>query len=99
MNKNDLKTKCLQAGLPVDDVWVDEFGNTQTSFTRSLTSEEWQAFCDLRDEATYVEKRAREYPPLEEFADAFYWLQKGNPALMNAYIAKCDAVKASHPKP
>ena len=53
---------------------------------------EWKDFRDYR------EKRAVEYPPLSEFADAFYWFQEGDPTLMDAYLQKCRDVKANHPK-
>ena len=47
----------------------------------------------------YKEQRAPEYPSLAEFADAYYWAQKGDNTLMDAYVAKCDAVKSTYPKP
>jgi hypothetical protein len=46
----------------------------------------------------YVSKRALDYPSIAEFADAYYWSQKGNAQPMADYIAKCDAVKAKYPK-
>jgi len=46
----------------------------------------------------YKEQRAPEYPTLADFADAYYWAQKGDNTLMDAYVAKCDAVKAKYPK-
>jgi len=42
--------------------------------------------------------REPEYPPLAEFADAYYWAQKGDNTKMNEYVAKCDAVKEKYPK-
>ena len=48
-------------------------------------------------EAQIVDARRRSYPPLAEFADAFYWSQRGNAAPMEAYLAKVDAVKAKNP--
>ena len=47
----------------------------------------------------YQRQRAPEYPSLAEFADAYYWAQKGDNTLMDAYVAKCDAVKSTYPKP
>jgi hypothetical protein len=41
----------------------------------------------------YSQLREPLYPPLSEFVDAYYWEKKGDPSLMNDYIAKCDAVK------
>ena len=46
----------------------------------------------------YKALRKKEYPPLDEFADAYYWLQKGDPTLMDEYIAKVEAVKVKYPK-
>jgi len=43
-------------------------------------------------------KRAAEYPPITEFADAYYWMQKGKPELMDAYVAACETVKNKYPK-
>ena len=43
-------------------------------------------------------KRAAEYPPITDFADAYYWAQKGKTELMDAYVAKCDAIKLKYPK-
>ena len=46
----------------------------------------------------YKEQRRSEYPTLADFADAYYWAQKGDNTLMDAYVAKCDAVKTKYPK-
>lgn len=46
----------------------------------------------------YKFKRAAEYPSLADFADAYYWMQKGKTNLMDEYVAKCDAVKNKFPK-
>lgn len=46
----------------------------------------------------YIEKRKAEYPSLADFADAYYWMQKGKTDLMDEYVAKCDAVKNKFPK-
>jgi hypothetical protein len=46
----------------------------------------------------HAELRRVEYPPVEEFADAFYWNQRGDTARMDAYLAKIDAVKERFPK-
>ena len=50
------------------------------------------------DNKEYQRLRAAEYPSLAEFADAYYWAQKGDNTLMDAYVAKCDAVKTKYPK-
>ena len=54
-----------------------------------------QAYVDAH---AYIAKRASEYPPITDFADAYYWAQKGNTALMDAYVAKCEATKQKYPK-
>ena len=54
-----------------------------------------QAYVDAH---AYIAKRAAEYPSITDFADAYYWAQKGNTALMDAYVAKCDAIKLKYPK-
>ena len=51
-----------------------------------------------QDPNTYKYQRAAEYPSLADFADAYYWMQKGQTNLMNEYVAKCDAVKNKFPK-
>lgn len=62
----------------------------------------WQEILDESDRLktiAYQQCRADEYPPLQEFADAYYWQQRGNPNLMDEYLAKVDAIKAKYPKP
>jgi hypothetical protein len=46
----------------------------------------------------YAERRAQEYPPLSDFADATYWQSKGDDTKMIAYLAACELVKAKYPK-
>ena len=43
-----------------------------------------------------LENRKREYPPIEDFADA--WVKQDEAAL-EEYRQKCLAVKAKYPKP
>ena len=47
----------------------------------------------------YQQCRAQEYPPLQEFVDAYYWQQKGDDKLMEQYLAKVKEVKEKYPKP
>jgi len=47
----------------------------------------------------YKEARLAAYPPLADFADAYYWAQKGDDSLMTSYVAACSQVKADNPKP
>ena len=48
------------------------------------------------DALTYDTKRKTEYPPLEDFADA--WVKNDEQSLED-YRQKCLAVKAKYPKP
>lgn len=57
---------------------------------------------DITTESTLrqtLRLRQMEYPILGDFADAFVKLQLGDPTEMNAYVAKCVAVKKKYPKP
>lgn len=47
----------------------------------------------------YKRRRANEYPPLTEFADAYYHLVIGDQSHMDAYMAKCVEIKNKYPKP
>lgn len=47
----------------------------------------------------YQRDRAPLYPSLADFADAYYWAQKGDNSKMEEYVAKCDSVKSQYPKP
>jgi len=44
---------------------------------------------------TYAEKRAYEYPPIQDYLDG---IVKGDQDQVDAYIAQCLAVKAKYPK-
>lgn len=57
-------------------------------------------------EPTYYEKRAAEYPPIEEYLDAQVKINSGDEALITAgqeqlaaYYEACLDVKARYPKP
>jgi hypothetical protein len=52
----------------------------------------------LRHHPGHRRLREQAYPSLAEFADAFYWQQRGDPAPMQAWLAKVDLVKARYPK-
>ena len=47
----------------------------------------------------YQRNRSPLYPPLADFADAYYWAQKGDDSKMTAYVAACAKVKSDHAKP
>ena len=44
------------------------------------------------------ELRRTAYPPLEDFADAWFHLQRGDGAKMDGYLEKCRFVKAAFSK-
>ena len=46
----------------------------------------------------YAALRKAEYPSAAELADALYWQSKGDDKPMQAYLARCEAVKAKFPK-
>ncbi len=57
-------------------------------------------------ESTYSEKRAAEYPPVEEYLDAMVKINSGDEQLiadgqaqLDFYYQACLAVKARYPKP
>ena len=54
-----------------------------------------QAYMDAN---AYITKRAPEYPPLTDLADALYHQSKGDETKLTAYLAKCEAVKQKYPK-
>ena len=54
-----------------------------------------QAYIDAN---AYISKRASEYPPLTDLADALYHQSKGDETKLTAYLAKCEAVKQKYPK-
>lgn len=65
-----------------------------------IAPEELAAEAAIRDaeeaSRSYVEKRAREYPPITDYLDA---IVKNDNAQFEAYVAACLAVKAKYPKP
>tara|TARA_Y100001968_G_C18895050_1_gene498010 strand:+ start:96 stop:398 length:303 start_codon:yes stop_codon:yes gene_type:complete len=75
----------------------------------NLTDAEVAACVDdeIADDARKVEKakvqyqadRLEAYPSLGDFADAYYWAQKGDNSKMTAWVAACDKVKSDNPKP
>jgi len=73
-----------------DGLAYDADGN-EVAYDKSAV----QAYVDAH---AYIAKRASEYPPITDFADAYYWAQKGKTELMDEYVAKCDAIKLKYPK-
>ena len=80
---------------PINLLWLDK---EQTCPTREEIDAE-VAILEAEFTATeYQRLRAPQYPQLSEFADAYYWAQKGDNTKMDAYVAKIDAVKEQFPK-
>lgn len=75
--------------------WKDE---TQSKPTKEEILVEVERLKQKWIDTEYQRKRAPEYPHLEDFADAYYWAQKGDNTKMNEYVAKCDAIKEKYPK-
>ena len=46
----------------------------------------------------YSQRRAEEYPPLQELADALVHNAAGDPSRLEAYVQACRDVKARFPK-
>lgn len=97
------KTTAIQSLRP-DSQWVLrgdtlEWNDTeQTQPTEAEIATEVTRLQAEYDAQEYARSRVTEYPSLAEFADAYYWAQKGDNTLMDAYVAKCDDVKTKYPK-
>jgi len=76
--------------------WMD---STQTEPTEAEIQAEIVRLQADYDSKQYQRNRQPEYPSLATFADAYYWVQKGDNTKMDEYVASCDAVKAKYPKP
>ena len=80
-----------------DSIGSAIYGNCDLTWEQVHTK-----FLELKKEwedTQYQRDRAPQYPSLADFADAYYWAQKGDNTKMNAYIAQCDEVKNQYPKP
>ena len=73
-----------------DETAYDAQGNIVTYNEATV-----QAYIDAH---AYITKRAPEYPPLTDLADALYHQSKGDETKLTAYLAKCEAVKQKYPK-
>lgn len=75
--------------------WLD---TTQTQPTEAEVLAEVVRLEAEWNATEYQRLRAAEYPPMSDFADAYYWSQHGRMDLMDTYIQKCAEVKAKYPK-
>jgi len=83
-------------GNDYDDLnWLD---TVQSKPTREEVSQAVAIVQAEYDEQEYARKRAPEYPPLTDLADALYHQSKGDETKMTAYLAKCETVKQKYPK-
>ena len=89
----------VEFGMWDDDpdtlVWYGEIANPPTADEIRARAAELEA-ADAA--AVYKDRRAGEYPSLAQFADAYYWSQRGDDSLMDVWLAACDSVKARFPK-
>ena len=75
--------------------WVDCDDTVRTGFVYDGNFKE---YVPEKPNYTYAQARRLEYPNIRDFADAYYWAQKGDNTKMDEYVAKCDAVKEKFPK-
>ena len=80
-----------------DYIALDKDGNSITIDTSAVDTEEARLQV-IEDSNAYAKNREPLYPSLADFADAYYWLQKGDDSLMISYISNCDKVKSDNPK-
>ena len=80
-----------------DYIALDKDGNSIIIDTSAVDTEEARLQV-IEDSTAYARNREPLYPSLADFADAYYWAQKGDDSLMTAYIAACDKVKSDNPK-
>jgi hypothetical protein len=75
----------------------DAQGNQVTIDETAVATEVTRLQAEYNAKA-YQRSRAKEYPSLADFADAYYWAQNGDDTKMTAYIEKCAEVKEKYPK-
>ena len=103
MVDNVFYVQAIQALCPNEGFTIDDMDYSTLVFTNDIekpTEEEINAkFIELKSQYNNIEYqrlRAVEYPPIEDFADA--WVKNDEQALED-YRQKCLAVKAKYPKP
>jgi hypothetical protein len=83
--------KEAKANMPAGFTWCNKLRFAQDQRTPEQCQADALADC--------LASRAKAYPPLADFADAMYWLDKGDDTKMTAYLTACDKVKQDYPKP
>lgn len=103
MVDNVFYIQAIQALRPNEGFTIDDMDYSTLVFANDVEkpSEEEinYKFIELKTQfnnAEYQRLRAPEYPPIEDFADA--WVKNDEQALED-YRQKCLAVKAKYPKP
>ena len=76
------------------DSWVGDADKKTVTYDKSSADSDDAALAATQ----YQRNRSPLYPPLADFADAYYWAQKGDDSKMTAYVADCAKVKADNPK-
>ena len=76
------------------DYWVVDADKKTVTFAKSTADSDDAAIAAV----AYKGVRRSAYPPLADFADAYYWAQKGDDSKMTSYVADCAKVKADNPK-
>ena len=74
---------------------LDWHDTEQTQPTDAEIAAEVERLTAEKAATEYQRKRAAEYPPIAEYVDG---IVKGDMQQVDAYIAKCQAVKAKYPK-
>jgi len=103
MHDNVFYIQAIQQLCPNEGFTIDDMDYSTLKFTNDIDapSEEeintvFQQLKTAYEVAEYQRLRAPEYPPIEDFADA--WVKNDETALEN-YRQMCLAVKAKYPKP
>jgi hypothetical protein len=80
----------------------EDTGDTETMVL--LKADYTIEIIDLEKDYDYLlqqcyENRKKEYPIIEELANALFWKEQGDSSKYNEYIKKCEEVKMKYPKP
>lgn len=88
----------VRYGAADDEYEIDWMGDGSRPTDEEIAAEieRLQAAWDDRE---YITLRKAAYPPLADFADAYFWQQQGDDTKMQLYLARIDEVKARYPKP
>ena len=77
------------------DYWVVDADKKTVTYDKSTADSDDAALAAV----AYKDVRREAYPDIADFADAYYWAQKGDDSKMTSYVAACAKVKADNPKP